>query len=305
MHIAKLLKLADEIFFCFDGDDAGRKAAWRALEHALDQLADGKQLSFMFFPEGEDPDSFVRRCAADDVWTALPLSEFMARELARQVDLETVEGRTKLLRMAGPLIRKVSAPVYQLQLRKRFAKMADVTVPELQELFGLRPVTTDPRRPARKHPDLARRPADLSLTRWILHAILSEPSLAAKVDVDLLDPTDRFHPALMSVLDMLAQRPGLSARDVCAAAIEASAGGVAGALLREAQAEVLASDKEVSAEEFVSALAALRDRVERRRITELIAKTARSSEEAVELVQLQRNVSARAKQPAETAGSSV
>ena len=303
MHVAKLLKLADEVYFCFDGDEAGRKAAWRALENALDQLVDGKQLSFMFFPEGEDPDSFVRRCAQEDVWTALPLSEFMARELARQVDLETVEGRAKLLRLAGPLVRKVVAPALQLQLRRRFAKMAEVSVPELEELFALRPVLASPRSPLRG--GSAGRPATLSLTRWILHAILNEPSLAARVDASHLDAADRFYPALRSLLDLLAERPALGARDVCAAAIEAARDSPAAGLLREAQSEVLASDKEVSAAEFMSALAALRDRVERRRITELIAKAGRSAEEAAELARLQQLVSQRARQPTDAIASGV
>jgi DNA primase len=303
LHVAKLLKLADEVYFCFDGDEAGRKAAWRALENALDQLVDGKQLSFMFFPEGEDPDSYVRRCAQDDVWTALPLSEFMTRELARQADLETVEGRAKLLRLAGPLVRKVTAPAYQLQLRRRFAKLADVSIPELEELFGLRPVITDPRRPPRR--EAASRPAGLSLTRWLLHAILNEPALAPRVDTAHLDATDRFHPALMTILELLREQPQLGARDVCAAAIEAAGSGPAAALLREAQAEVLAAHNEVSADEFQSALAALRDRVERRRITQLIAQATRSAEEAAELVRLQQSVSQRARQPALAAGSGV
>jgi DNA primase len=303
IHIAKLLRLADEVYFCFDGDAAGRKAAWRALEHALDQLVDGKQLSFMFFPEGEDPDSFVRRCAAEDVWTALPLSEFMARELASQVDLETVEGRAKLLDLAGPLLRKVAAPAYQLQLRRRFAKLADVSVPEMEELFGLRRVTANPRRPPRT--EAPRRPAELSLTRWILHAILNEPSLAQRVDAAHLDPSDRFHPALLSLLELLARQPELGPRDVCAAAIEAAADAKMAGLLRDVQAQVLASDMEVGVDEFMSALAALRDRAERWRITELIAKAGRSAEETAELARLQRLVSERARLPSEAAGTSV
>ncbi|MCC6531884.1 MAG: DNA primase [Burkholderiales bacterium] len=303
VHVAKLLKLADEVYFCFDGDDAGRKAAWRALENALDQLVDGKQLSFMFFPEGEDPDSYVRRCAADDVWTALPLSELMARELSRQVDLETVEGRAKLLQLAGPLVRKVPAPAFQLQLRRRFAKLAEVTVPELEELFGLRPVVSSPG--AARRTGLARSPAMLSLTRWILHAVLNDPSLAARVEPAELDATDRFHPALCGVLELLARCPELGARDICAAAIEAARDGATAGLLREAHAEVLASEKVVSAAEFESALRTLRDRVERRRITELIAKAGRSAEEAEELERLKERVSQRAKQPAESILSSV
>jgi len=302
-HVEKLLKLADELYFCFDGDDAGRKAAWRALENSLEQLVDGKQLSFMFFPEGEDPDSFVRKCADSDVWTALPLSEFMAKELGRQVDLETDEGRAKLLDLAKPLLKKVAAPALSLQLRRRFAKMADVTVPELEELFGLRPAAAAPkfRRSARD----VQRPAPLSLTRWMLQAILNDPTLAERVEIESLDVSDRFFPALCHVLDLLRARPGLVERDVGPIVLESVRGlGIAG-LVREAYAEVLASDKEVSADEFMSALQALRDRVQRRRISELIGKTVRSAEETAELSRLLQVVSERAKDPTEKVESRV
>ena len=303
MHVEKLLKLADELFFCFDGDAAGRKAAWRALENSLEQLADGKQLSFMFFPEGEDPDSYVRKCAENDVWRADPLSEFMTRELSRQVDLETAEGRAKLLQLAKPLVKRVAAPALALQLRRRFAKLADVSVPEMEELYGVRPVSfaARPRRPV----DAARQPTMLSLTRWILQAILNEPSLVGRIESDHLDTSDRFYPALTHVLDLLREQPGLTARDVGPAVLESVRGLPISRLVREAYAEVLASEKEISADEFASALADLRDRVRHRRISDLAAKASRTAEEAAELAQLLQLLSARAKDPTEAVGSRV
>ncbi len=291
-HVEKLLKLADELFFCFDGDAAGRKAAWRALENALEMLVDGKQLSFMFFPEGEDPDSYIRRCAANDVWTALPLSEFMARELAGQVDLETAEGRAKLLDLARPLLRKVSAPALALQLRRRFAKMADVTLSEVEELFGLRRVVSRPNpSPGAAVP----RRASLSLTRWILEAILNDPSLAVRVDPASLDPSDRFYAALRHVLDLLARHPDVSSREIGPLVYDSVRDPEVGGLIRETYAEVLASDNEVSVAEFVSALETLRDRLQRRRITDLAGKAERSADDLAELARLQAAVSQRAK----------
>ncbi len=86
MHVQKLFRLTDEVVFCFDGDNAGRKAAWRALENALPALADGKNARFLFLPEGEDPDNFVRKRGKAAFEAALggavPLSEFLLRELA-------------------------------------------------------------------------------------------------------------------------------------------------------------------------------------------------------------------------------
>jgi DNA primase len=303
MHVEKLFKLADELFFCFDGDAAGRKAAWRALENSLEHLADGKQLSFMFFPEGEDPDSYVRKCAENDVWTADPLSEFMARELARQVDLETAEGRAKLMELARPLLKKMTAPALGLQLRRRFAKLTDVSVQELEELFGLRSVNAQPR--SRHTAPAPLRPASLSLTRWILQAVLNDPALAARVEIGDLDQTDRFFPALVHVLELLGTQPGLNAREVGPVVLESVRGlGIAG-LVREAYAEVLASGKEISAAEFASALDDLRDRVRRRRISELVAKAGRTSDEMAELARLLKLVSERAKDSTEAVESRV
>lgn len=305
MHVEKLLRLADEVFFCFDGDAAGRKAAWRALENSLEQLADGKQVSFMFFPEGEDPDSYVRKCAETDVWTADPLSEFMARELSRQVDLETAEGRAKLLDLVKPMLKRVAAPALALQLRRRFAKLADVSVPELENLFGLRSASQTARqgRPAFRLPE--QRPATLSLTRWILQAVLNEPSLVSRVHLDQLDVSDRYFPALRHVLEVLDARPEMSTRDVGPIVLESVRGLPIAGLVREAYAEVMASDKEISAEEFASALADLQAKTRRHRIDELAAKRGRSAEETAELAQLLKLLSERAKDPTDSVESRV
>lgn len=304
MHVEKLLRLADEVFFCFDGDAAGRKAAWRALENSLEHLADGKQVCFMFFPEGEDPDSYVRKCAENDVWMADPLSEFMARELSRQVDLETAEGRAKLLDLSKPMLKRVSAPALALQLRRRFAKLADVSVPELEGLFGLRSAAPASRQRSGARPQ-EQRPATLSLTRWILQAVLNDPSLAARVQPDQLDVSDRYYPALQHVLELLGGRPELSPRDVGPTVLESVRDLPISRLVREAYAEVLASDKEISADEFASALADVQNRARRRRIDELAAKRGRTADETAELTRLLKVLSERAKDPTDSVESRV
>ena len=110
-HVQKLLRQTEEIVFCFDGDDAGRRAAWRALENSLEQLVDGKQLLFMFLPQGEDPDTYVRKLGKDVfeklLGDALPLSQFMLRELSSRVALNTHEGRARLLQDAKPLVTQI------------------------------------------------------------------------------------------------------------------------------------------------------------------------------------------------------
>ena len=128
VHVQKLLRQADEIVFCFDGDAAGRRAAWRALENSLTQLADGKQAKFLFLPDGEDPDSFVRKSGREafeqQVTAATPLSAFLMDELAAQTGLSTQEGRANWLAAAKPLVKQIQAPMLSLMLRKALAERA-------------------------------------------------------------------------------------------------------------------------------------------------------------------------------------
>ena len=141
-HVQKLLRQAEEIVFCFDGDDAGRRAAWRALENSLEQLVDGKQLSFLFLPQGEDPDSYVRKLGKDAfeklLADALPLSQFMLRELSSGIDLNSHEGRARLLQEARPLVKRIAAPLLSLLVRKQLATLGGINQDELDNLYEIK-----------------------------------------------------------------------------------------------------------------------------------------------------------------------
>ena len=141
-HVQKLLRQTDNIVFSFDGDAAGRRAAWRALENSLAQLVDGKNLSFLFLPQGDDPDSFIRREGREAfealLSAAMPMSGFLVRELTRDNDLASEEGRTRLLRDAKPLVTQLQqAPMLGRMLRKRLAELAGITAPELDSHWGI------------------------------------------------------------------------------------------------------------------------------------------------------------------------
>lgn len=144
IHVQKLLRQTDEIVFCFDGDSAGRRAAWRALENSLGQLADGKQLRFLFLPQGEDPDTYVRQHGKDDfeklLDAAIPLSQFLLSELSSRVDAGTSEGRARMLQEAKPLIKEIAAPMLSLMLRKQLAERAGFTQQELDHEFQIKSV---------------------------------------------------------------------------------------------------------------------------------------------------------------------
>lgn len=127
-HIERLFRLVPEIVFCFDGDAAGLKAAWRALESALPALVDGKGASFLFLPAGEDPDSLVRKEGKDRfvdrmVNEAEPLSDFLFRHLAEDLKMDSHEGRTRLAMLAKPLVATLPDGLYREMLLGRLAEI--------------------------------------------------------------------------------------------------------------------------------------------------------------------------------------
>ena len=183
-HIQKLLRLTDQVVFCFDGDAAGRRAAWRALENALPYLQDGKQLRFLFLPPEHDPDSYIREHGKEAFERllgeeALPLSGYFLRELSAQVDLKTQEGRSALLEHAKPLLTAITAPTTALLLRKEVAALAGITQVELESLYAIKPVGT----PARRAPQkvLRTEPSEL---RVLLRCLLYKPELARELPVE-------------------------------------------------------------------------------------------------------------------------
>jgi len=139
-HVQKLFRQSDHVIFCFDGDAAGRKAAWRALENALPVLADGKNAGFLFLPEGEDPDDFVRRRgkAAFEALIdhAMPASEFLLAELCAQHPPTSVEGGAALVAAARPYLAALTAPVQVALLRRRLANLTGLPETELRALLG-------------------------------------------------------------------------------------------------------------------------------------------------------------------------
>ena len=182
IHAQKLFRITDAVVFCFDGDEAGRRAAWRALENTLPVLADGKQARFLFLPEGQDPDDAIREHGKDAfealIEAAVPLSDFLLAELARRFPPRSAEGRAALVAGAKPLLATLNAPVLAALLRRRLAEVAGL--PE-RELASLLPVAADEQaRAPRAAPAVRAAP---SLLRRILECVLSAPELARTVDL--------------------------------------------------------------------------------------------------------------------------
>jgi len=182
-HVQKLLRLAERVVFCFDGDAAGRRAAWRALENALPHLVDGKRLDFLFLPAEHDPDSYIREHGKEAferlLEDAMPLSGFLLRELSSRVDLRTQEGRSALLQMAQPLLQAIAAPATALLLRKEVAALAGVTQAELEALYGVKSSGATVHRAPQKSPRNS-----FSSTRALLRCLLWKPELARDLPVE-------------------------------------------------------------------------------------------------------------------------
>jgi len=189
VHITKLLRQADEIVFCFDGDRAGRKAAWRALEVSLPLAVDTKPMRFLFLPAEDDPDSFVRKHGQEAfeklAREAQTLSGFLLGELRSEADLSTPEGRSKFLTEAKPHLQKITAPGLKLQLVKEVASQARVSQEEAERLMEIR--SPGERTFTRAAPARSRAPSINSQEQNLLRCVMARPSLAASLDVDLLD----------------------------------------------------------------------------------------------------------------------
>ncbi|HZW86080.1 MAG TPA: DNA primase [Gallionella sp.] len=179
-HVQKLLRLAEHVVFCFDGDQAGQRAAWRALENALPQLQDGKRISFLFLPVEHDPDSYIREFGTADfeqrVHEAMPLSIYLLRELSAELDLNSQEGRNQLLQRAKSLLTAIVAPATALLLRKEVAARSGVSQAELEALYQIKPVA----RPARAGLQKSGR-APPSAYRRLLQCLIAQPALGRQM----------------------------------------------------------------------------------------------------------------------------
>lgn len=205
-HLQQLLRAAPKIIFCFDGDRAGRDAAWKALEIALPLATGHQSIHFLFLPDGEDPDTLVRREGAEGfaarMQTARPLSEFLFGHLSEPLDMTAPEGRARLASLARPLIERMPSGVYRELLLKRLA-----------ELAGLPAQPPAPPARARRRVGQPDQPRRLSLIAQAIALLLDHPELAAQA-VQVSDDWRRAAipgiEVLAQLLDMLAAHPAMS-----------------------------------------------------------------------------------------------
>ena len=185
-HIAKLMRQADEIVFCFDGDNAGRTAAWRAAMNALPALTDGLKLTFLFLPKEHDPDSYVREFGKEkfeaEVKAAIPLSQYILQHLSENNPLQSQEDRVRFLNEAEPILQQINAPRSAMYLRKKVAELAQLSTEEMHSLLKLPNVN---RPPAQARPKQTR--TTVSLQKRFCLMLLMRPALAIASDLLWVD----------------------------------------------------------------------------------------------------------------------
>lgn len=127
-QVGQVFRASEEVIYCFDGDRAGRQAAWRAVEATLPRMRDGRQARFLFLPEGEDPDSMVRSLGAEKFANLLasgqPMSEFYFRHFTEQVDMSSLDGRARLVELARPGLLKIPEGVFRDMMMQRLEELA-------------------------------------------------------------------------------------------------------------------------------------------------------------------------------------
>lgn len=136
-HLQQLFRVCPEIIFCFDGDRAGQQAAWRALEQCLPVLEEGRQVRFMFMPNGKDPDDVVRQegvaAFQERLKDAQPFSQFLFDTLREKVDLRSVDGQARLVGLATPLLNRLPEGPFRSLLLHELSQQIKLDVSELEK----------------------------------------------------------------------------------------------------------------------------------------------------------------------------
>jgi len=181
-HITKLMRQTDEVVFCFDGDNAGLAAAWRAAMNALPALTDGLKLSFLFLPKEHDPDSYVREFGKEqfeaEIKTAMPLSQYILKHLSEDNPLQSQEDKVRFLNEAEPIMQQITAPRSAMYLRKKVAELAQLSIEEMQSLLKLPNLN---KAPTQARPKLTRTTS--SLHHHFCLTMIMQPALVDKADL--------------------------------------------------------------------------------------------------------------------------
>jgi DNA primase len=285
-HTEVLFRAAPDVVFCFDGDRAGRAAAWKALESALPRLRDGRQAYFLFLPEGEDPDTLVRKEGKEGfekrLREATPLSEYFFSELSHEVDMGSLDGRARLAERVRPLLARLPDGAFR-----------DLMAQELEKRSGARAVL-EPDAQTRRS---VQRPVAVqrSLVRSAISLLLAQPGIADQVErpYGFLRLQKPGVDLLAELLDMARARPGINP----AMLIEHFAERPEYPALQKLMATTVVGEPETQRMEFFDALLRMEQQIVDQRRDELVAKNREGKLDSAEKAELRELLAARAPSP--------
>ncbi|HET8940735.1 MAG TPA: DNA primase [Rudaea sp.] len=280
-HAELLFRQCADVYFCFDGDRAGRQAAWRAVESVLPRMRDGRQAFFLFLPDGEDPDSIVRKETGSGfesrLKAATPLSEFFFHELGKDVNLSSLDGKARLAERARPLLNQIPDGAFR-----------DLMLAELDRVANVRLRVDAPlNQTTRKSP----RPQERTLVRTAVALLLQHPSFAAAIEPPYLFSTLR-QPGIALLVELIAlcrQRPEISSAIVLEHFSERDE---ARALQKLVVMDFPEGEDALRAE-FLGALTQLDAQTRQQRLDDLLKRQGESSLDAQEKDELRRLFSAK------------
>lgn len=282
-HAELLFRNAPDVFFCFDGDAAGRRAGWRALESVLPRMKDGRQAFFLFLPDGEDPDTIVRKEGKDGfderLKQATPLSQFFFDELTREVNMATLDGKARLAERARPMLAQIPDGAFGDLMKQQLATLTGL---------GAKPAAA----PASRPPARAVAPAQRrSLVRAAIAILLQQPSLAMTLEghhfSGLRLPGVEL---LIELLTLVEQRPDIST----GALLEHFEGREEQESLHKLAAHTLPGDEAMWNQELHDAVAQLEKQLLLQRLEELQAKQRQQGLDDTDKYELRELLKARA-----------
>jgi DNA primase len=218
-HLEKIYRLCPEVVFCFDGDKAGRQAATRAMEAAVPCMQDGRQARFLFLPEGEDPDTLVRAKGPEYfnqlVVDAMPLEEFLFESMASGLDMQSMDGRARMSKLAAPLLQKLPNGVYRQLMVEALAERTGLQPQAFSELMESTPAPAEPSSAVEQPVPRQRQPLQEhqrgfgNKAQAAIALLLHQPDVARQVsDIDALRALPGEDAILLvELLDLLRRRP--------------------------------------------------------------------------------------------------
>jgi DNA primase len=298
-HFRRIFRLVPAVVFAFDGDRAGRAAAWRALQQALPEAREGREIRFLFLPQGHDPDTLIaaegRAAFEERLGHAVPLSEYLVHELSEQSELGSADGRARFAESVRPLFARVPEGVYRELLLERLAQVVGLNAARLEELWAQGRPGTPAAQP--QPPPVRRAPARPatrgagrgSLVRQAIARLLHYPAIALEVTAAEragLDASDEAGVALLrELLDNLREQPA----QIPAQVIQRWAARAEGESLQKLlEREEVITEAPAAAGELRAALVKLAEQAAGRRLEALEAKSRAGSLAASEIEEFQR-----------------